>query len=139
MSDRLSGTFTATTTRLSSGALKVIDVSEKPAQANVVREGKLVPAVTTNATALQNWVNVGVIRPVEDLRRVVSQTIPAGTRVTRGTTVDILMAEPRLIPLDVLEPLRVRRRSGLLGHDLPLTQRHVRAPAAPLRDRRASA
>jgi len=104
MSDRLSGiSATTSTTRFVSGAIKVIDVSEKPAQANVVREGKLVPAVTTNATALQNWLNLGVIRPVEDLRRVVSQTIPAGTRVARGVAVDLLLAEARLIPLDVLD------------------------------------
>ena len=84
-------------------AIKVVDVSTKPAQANVVREGKLVPSVATDATALKNWLDLGVVRPAEGLARVVTQSIPSGTRVARGTTVDILLSEPRLIPINVLE------------------------------------
>lgn len=95
-------------------SIKIIDVSEKPAQANVVREGKLVPAVTTNAINLQNWLDLGVIRPAEDQRRVVSQTVPTGTRVARGTTVDILLADPGIIPISVLDrPHRALVDAGL--------------------------
>jgi hypothetical protein len=113
MSDRfnIASTFSvpATTRSLSSAAIgtaqpiKVIDVSERPAVANVIRDGRQVPAVTTNPTQLQSWLDIGIIRPIEDTRRVVTQSIPAGTRVARGASVDLLMAEPRLIPVQVLD------------------------------------
>src|SRR5581483_11253623 len=83
--------------------IKVIDVSERPAVANVIRNGKQVPAVEVSQTDLQNWLNVGVIGPIEDLRRVVTQSVPPGTRVARNTSVDIVLAEPAIIPVGVLQ------------------------------------
>jgi hypothetical protein len=99
----LGGATLSSATNTLSQAIKVIDISERPAVANVIRDGKQVPAVTTSALNLQNWLNIGVIRPIEDRRRIVSQTVPPGTRVARGTTVDILLADPGIIPINVLD------------------------------------
>jgi hypothetical protein len=96
---RFAGAASTTTTQ----PIKVIDVSERPAVANVIRDGKQVPAVSVSATDLQNWLNVGVIGPIEDRRRVVTQSVSAGTRVARGTSVDIVLAEPSIIPVGVLQ------------------------------------
>jgi hypothetical protein len=95
-------TLSSATSNLSQ-AIKVIDVSDRPAVANVIRDGKQVPAVTTSALNLQNWLNIGVIRPIEDRRRIVTQTVPPGTRVARGTTVDIVLADPGIIPINILD------------------------------------
>ena len=104
MSGTRLGTVSRTSATISQAAtIKVIDVTEKPATANVVRDGRQVPAVTIDATRLKDWIDVGVIRPIEDTRRVVTQTIAAGTRVARGTAVDLMMAEPGIIPIDVLD------------------------------------
>jgi len=120
MSERLpTGTTLRTTaslatTGLAAQAIRVIDVSEKPTQANVIRDGKQVPSVAVDATALKNFLDLGVVRPAESLTRVVAQGIPAGTRVPRGTSVDIVLAEPRIVPLGVLE----RPHRGLLDRGL---------------------
>ena len=83
--------------------IKVIDVSERPAVANVIRDGKQVPAVGVSQIDLQNWLNIGVIGPIEDRRRVVTQSVPPGTRVARNASVDIVLAEPVIIPIGVLQ------------------------------------
>jgi hypothetical protein len=90
-------------TSTTSQPIKVIDVSERPAVANVIREGKQVPAVGVSANDLQNWLNVGIIGPIEDRRRVITQSVPAGTRIARISTVNIVLAEPGIIPVGVLD------------------------------------
>jgi len=109
MSDTRLSTAIRDTTRITAAAsttsqpIKVIDVSERPAIANVIREGKQVPSVGVSTVDLQNWLNIGVIGPIGDRRRVITQSVPRGTRVARNTSVDIVLAEPAIIPVGVLE------------------------------------
>ena len=81
----------------------MIDVSERPAVANVIRDGKQVPAVGVSTNDLQNWLNVGVIGPIEDRRASSRNRCRPARRVARNTSVDIVLAEPAIIPVGVLQ------------------------------------
>ena len=65
MSDTRLSTAIRDTARIAAAAsttsqpIKVIDVSERPAIANVIREGKQVPAVGVSTVDLQNWLKSG--------------------------------------------------------------------------------
>ncbi len=103
---------TAATTTASSALLRqtlatpqtvLIDLTPQPAQAKVVREGFAVPAVALNPAKAGFFIdNLAHI----DLRlepRIVSQSIPAGTKVLPGQAVDLVLALTRDIPIDIFE------------------------------------
>lgn len=68
-------------------------------RAKIVRDGKPVGQVQVNQDKVSG-VLVG-FRPVNS--RVVTQSIAAGTPVARGTAVDLVLAEPSRIPIDVVD------------------------------------
>lgn len=76
----------------------VVDLSKEPERPNIVREGFLVPPVAVRPEIIDQ---VGVVKPVDPLR-VVVQSIPAGTRVPKGTVVDIKVIDPRDLDLDII-------------------------------------
>lgn len=70
----------------------LIDLSPQPAQARVVREGFAVPAVALDTNRANFFIDN--LRPI-DVRqepRVVSQSVPAGTKVLPGTAIDLVLA-----------------------------------------------
>jgi len=81
----------------------LIDLSPQPARAKVVREGFQVPAVALNPAKASFFIdNLAQI----DLRqepRVVSQSVPAGTKVLPGQAVDLVLALTRDIPINIFE------------------------------------
>lgn len=81
----------------------LINLSPLPAQAKVVREGFQVPAVALNPAKANFFIdNLAQI----DLRqepRVVSQSVPAGTKVLPGQAVDLVLALTRDIPIDIFD------------------------------------
>ena len=81
----------------------VIDLSPQPAQAKVVREGFAVPAVALNPAKASFFIdNLAQI----DLRqepRVVSQSVPAGTKLLPGQAVDLVLAFTRDIPIGIFD------------------------------------
>lgn len=81
----------------------VLEVSAAPAKAKVVREGYQVPPVGLNKQAADFFIDN--LRPLDPKQtpRVVTQSIPAGTKVTRGTTVDLVLAPPSDIPFDIFD------------------------------------
>jgi hypothetical protein len=91
------------TTRFSSGTFKksgdvqLVDLSEKAASAKIVREGLNVPPVKLDDDALDRFVLEDLIKP-EEAPRVVSQSVKAGTKVPRGTEVDLFLAPRQSIP-----------------------------------------
>jgi hypothetical protein len=82
--------------------LKVIDVSEQPLKSNVVRQGKLVPAVALDQKIVDAFVTPDVIVTPTLAPRVVSQSIPPGVKVARGASIDIVMAPRNTIPIDII-------------------------------------
>lgn len=79
-------------------SFKVIDVSEKPLKPNVVREGKQVPFVQLNKDIVEAVIAPDVIVRPGQAPRVVRQSIPAGTKVARGASVDLVLAPRQRIP-----------------------------------------
>lgn len=81
----------------------LIDLSPQPAQAKVVREGFAVPTVSLDVAKANFFIdNLQQI----DLRqepRVVSQTVPAGTKVLPGTAVDLVLARTVDIPISIFQ------------------------------------
>lgn len=79
-------------------AFKVIDVSEKPLKPNVVRQGKQVPFVALDKGVVDAVIAPDVIIQPGQAPRVVSQSIPPGTKVARGASVDLVLAPRSRIP-----------------------------------------
>jgi hypothetical protein len=81
----------------------MLEVSAAPAKAKVVREGYQVPPVGLNKQAADFFIDN--LRPLDPKQtpRVVTQSIPSGTKVTRGTTVDLVLAPPSDIPFGIFD------------------------------------
>ncbi len=99
--------ITATAGRVLEEKVLVVDISATPAKAKVVREGYQVPAVKPDAKRADFFLDN---LPVVDVRRqprVLSQSIPAGTKVTRGTVVDLVLAPSGIIPFGIFDGIHV--------------------------------
>jgi len=83
--------------------LLFVDLSQKAAQAKIVREGYQVPTPKVDAVRA-NFVleNLEIIAP-RVLPRVISQSVKAGTKVTQGTVVDLVLVPKSSIPFDMFE------------------------------------
>jgi len=79
-----------------SKAITVVDLSKEPERPNIVREGFRVPAVKVRPEIIDTI----IVKPVDPLR-VVFQSIPSGTRVPKGTVVDIRVADPSDLKVDI--------------------------------------
>jgi hypothetical protein len=81
----------------------VVDLSPEPAKAKVVREGYQVPVVALNPTQSNFFLdNLTPILPHQE-PRVVAQTVPAGTKVLPGASVDLVLATKTTIPFDIFD------------------------------------
>jgi hypothetical protein len=80
-----------------------IDLTEKTAKAKVVREGYQVPAAAFDKNKAQFAFDQFEALPQKSLPRVVSQSIPEGTKVTRGTVVDLVLVPRASVPFDIFD------------------------------------
>jgi hypothetical protein len=80
-----------------------VDLNPAPTPARIVREGYQVPSVALNLTKSAFFLDDLRQIPVRDEPRVVSQSVPAGSKVMPGTTVDLVMAPTAEIPFDIFE------------------------------------
>ena len=83
---------------LQSKAVTVVDLSKEPERPNIVREGLRVPAVKVRPELIDTI----VVKPVDPLR-VVFQSIAPGARVPKGTVVDIKVADPIDLKIDIIQ------------------------------------
>jgi hypothetical protein len=95
---------------------RFINIDDKPVQAKVVREGFQVPSVALDIQQadflLENLVTVAPrFSP-----RVVSQSIPAGTKVTSGTVVNLILAPKDSIPFGIFEGTHADLKGRTLNH-----------------------
>lgn len=81
----------------------LINLSPQPALAKVVREGFQVPAVALNPAKANFFIDNLALIDVRQEPRVVSQSVPAGTKVLPGQAVDLVLALTRDIPINIFE------------------------------------
>jgi hypothetical protein len=86
-----------------SANLEFIDLSPAPAKAKIVRQGFDVPAVTVDQKKIDQFLGSLILVPTTDLPRVVSQSVPSGTKVTKGTVVDLVLAPRTKIPFSIFD------------------------------------
>jgi hypothetical protein len=97
-------------------AVHVVDVSAKPAQAKIVREGFQVPPVTPDVQKANFFFNQLIPIPTVQLPRVISQSVTAGTKVVKGAVVDLVLAPREIIPFDMFSNLH----ADLVGKAVPI-------------------
>ena len=102
MTFEISRTSAASVSKAASN-VEFVDLSEAPAKARIVRQGYDVPAVKVDARRVDQFVGDLAQIPTRDLPRVVSQSIPGGTKVAAGTSVDLVLAPRTTIPFDIFE------------------------------------
>lgn len=105
--------------RATGPATVFVNLGESEKQANISRDGVAVPVVP---------IDIGIIDEVVPIiprlaPRVVSQSIPAGTRVAAGATVEVVMASPFDLPTRIVPDTHAQLRETSL--DL-VYQRFVR-------------
>jgi hypothetical protein len=76
-----------------------VELGEASQQANIARNGVAVPVVSLDPSALQ----VVLGNTTKVVAKVVSQSIQPGVSVAKGTTVDLVLAEPTSIKVSVLQ------------------------------------
>ena len=92
----------------------VIDLSPQPAQAKVVREGFQVPSVALDVAKAGFFIDNLAQIDVRQEPRVVSQSVPAGTKLLPGAAVDLVLALTRDIPIDIFaQPHRALKGQAL--------------------------
>ena len=126
---------------------RIVEVADVPVVAKVVREGFQVPPVTFNPAAASFFIDNLPPILAKQAPRVVSQSVTAGTKVTAGTVVDLILAPSNLIPFDIFDgvhaDLRGRNISSLLDgilQDAPTRQtllRYDKAQDVPQLERAA--
>lgn len=76
-----------------------VELGAASQQANIARNGVQVPIVTLDPSALQ----VVLGQTTKVVAKVVSQSIQAGVSVAKGTTIDLVLAEPTTLKVSVLQ------------------------------------
>jgi hypothetical protein len=80
---------------------KIVDLSEEPAKAKVLRQGFDVPQAKLDARKVDQFIgDLGEV-PTRELPKVVSQSVAQGTKVPVGTVVDLVLAPRNRIPWDI--------------------------------------
>jgi hypothetical protein len=75
-----------------------VALGDKAAQAAITRDNFQIPVIPIDPGQLGN---VHLVPPVFS-QRVVSQSIPPGTRVPQGTSVDLVLAPPTILPMNIV-------------------------------------
>jgi hypothetical protein len=84
---------------------QLIEISDQPVVVNVVREGNPVPVPKLNPARANFEIENLVTLVPRQLPRVVSQSIPPQTKVTRGTVINFVVVPRSDIPFNIFEGL----------------------------------
>lgn len=82
---------------------RVVDVSDKPVAAVILRDGVQVKAPGVRKDSVEDLIAGLDLVGRKATPRVVSQSLPAGTYVARGTPIDLVMVRPADVSVGVLE------------------------------------
>ena len=83
--------------------IRFVDLSEKTTSSKQVREGFLVPATTINKQRAEFALNQLPVAQRPSIPRVVTQSIVAGTHVSPGTVVDLVLAPKQSLPFGIFD------------------------------------
>jgi hypothetical protein len=128
-------TTTATRTALYSANLAgAIEVGSKAAETVIVRNGVEVKAPSLNLPRVDAYVER--LRPVVPFitPRVVQQSVKPGTRVAKGTVVDLVLVPPNNIELGLVDRAHTAFLHRTVDQVAPLVEQ-----ARPILDRKATA
>jgi hypothetical protein len=95
---RITESAPITSVRTAAPSTVFVELGEAAQKAQIARDGIGIAPIALNTDALQNLI---VGRP-QLVTKVVSQSVAPGTAVPRGTTVDIVLAQPGVLPIDVI-------------------------------------
>jgi hypothetical protein len=76
-----------------------VELGAAAQQANISRDGVQVPVVDLNQAVLQTVLG----QKTKSTAKVVSQSIQAGISVAKGTTIDLILAEPSGLSVSILQ------------------------------------
>lgn len=85
-----------------------VEVGGRATEAHITREGTRVPSLKVDPGVLADVIGTVVTRP---RLKVVRQSVEAGRAVERGATVDLVLAEPARLPVNIVEGVH----EGLFG------------------------
>lgn len=99
---------------------KTVDVSEKAVSAVIVREGEQYKAPAVKKASVDDLLSR--LKPVERkaVPRVLSQSLPAGTFVARGTPVDLVLVRSADVTMGILEDVHVGLADRTVEELLPV-------------------
>jgi hypothetical protein len=80
-----------------------VDVSERSVSADVVRDGYRVPTAKVDRARADFLISDLVEIGKRDEPRVISQSVPAGTAVSAGTVVNLVLTSRSNVPLDIFD------------------------------------
>lgn len=99
---------------------RVVDVSEKTVVPTIVRGGEEVKPPPLNLTKVEDL--VGRLKPITrvSIPRAVSQSIPAGTRVPKGTPVDLVLVPVSDIDFSLFDKVHADFAAKTIDKILPV-------------------
>jgi hypothetical protein len=99
-----------------------VDVSEAPKKISINRGGTDVTPPPVNTTKVDDF--VGGLVPIDRflIPRVISQTVPAGTRVARGTVIDVVLVPVRDINVGLIDGTHDGLKTKAIADVLPIVQ-----------------
>lgn len=111
----IGGTSKFSSNEAVSEKLVFVDLTEEPAKANVLREGKLVPSVTPEKSkVLEALGELDIVQPTQT-PRVLNQSIEPGVRVTAGTSIDLVMAPRDDVKLGIFTDIHTGTAEKSIG------------------------
>ena len=95
--------------------LVFVDLDDEPAKANVLRDGKQVPSVIPEKSRVLEAIGGLVIVQPKEKPRVFSQSIEPGTRVTVGTSVDLVIAPRDDVNVGIFTDIHIATAETSIG------------------------
>jgi hypothetical protein len=86
--------------RQAAAGIKFVDISDKPVEAEVIRNGAKVGRVDIREDLIADFIAPDRLDDRLEQPRVVFQSVPTGRRVARGTVVDVVLSGRYLVGAD---------------------------------------
>ena len=87
--------------------LVFVELDEKPAKANVIRDGFQVPSVKPDSLRLDTLLSGLQIRQPTETPRVLGQNIAPGTKVSTGTEVNLILAPRKDVTVGIFDNVHI--------------------------------
>lgn len=95
--------------------VKLVDISDKPVEANVIRNGVQVPRIDLREDLIADFVADERLDDRVTQPRVVFQSIKVGARVPRGTTVNVTLSSKFLLGVNLVSGAHMGLANNTIG------------------------